>query len=454
MYYRWDEIDLEIETRYTSYDAITFVRYMNEGDTEIQRIILRNIEIYGEGDPLVLRIRHIQLHGQKPFVFWRLNESLWSIAKHVLLFLRAMRTNPYMSRHDMESLELFWVVLKSKLRELDKREGDTTTMKSDSIYKLIEAADKCRREIVLCLLGKPGIGKTEAVERFAKDNGRNVVHIIASQILPSEVSGMTMPNQETHSMDVFDHFRLSHMKDGDILFFDELLKGQQQVLNACLTLVQERRLMSGTKLPDVLVIAAANPLATPTQLPLEIRQRFMFVNVKWDPEEWVDYMKEHGFANKSLELQQLANEISKNMEKDDTWNKLTPRTATKLCQWLKSIGSQNVDESESVARYIRESFGVFTLQIIGDVVRDSNRITSCKQVAEKIIEMVGPHTYDEEDRIVEEPYKDEAVDIARKIINGESDDMSELMQTLTKLDEWEEIKKALEECSIDDNISY
>ena len=232
---------------------------------------------------------------------------------------------------------------------------------TSDIQDLMEAVDRRRGDIVPCLLGAPGIGKTEGIETFAREHGRNVVHIIASQILPTEVSGMTMPNQETHSMDVFDHSRLSHMRDGDILFLDELLKGQQQVLSACLTLVQERRLMSGTMLPDVIIVAAANPLASPKMLPEEVRQRFLFVDVDFDEDSWQRYMVERGVPLPEY----LVGHLVKNGGDGTTWNTLTPRTMTKIALWYRD----SMDDACSrvmVERVITQEFGT---EVMGAIHR-------------------------------------------------------------------------------------
>lgn len=338
------------------------------------------------------------------------------------------------------------MIMQRAVDVLRKHSRERGRMYNNDVYDLIEAADKCRKEIVLCLLGKPGIGKTEAVERFARDHNRNVVHIITSQILPSEVSGMTMPNQETRSMDVFDHYRLSHMKDGDILFFDELLKGQQQVLNACLTLIQERRLMSGTKLPDVLIIAAANPLASPTQLPLEIRQRFMFVEINWDHNEWIKYMRDLGFENERA-LNNLSDKIYRGLDSVKTWNTLTPRTATKLCTWMRESRNAQVEW------YIRDVFGADVASAISDVVENKVKESPQVQIAQKVIENLtekntDPDVSDEDDS------RSVAIDMAKDIVSGTSDDMSALVDILIKLPEWDEIKEVLSNTEIEEAIKF
>ena len=340
-----------------------------------------------------------------------------------------------------------------------ERKVDTKVKKDiDEVYSLIEAADKCRDQIVLCLLGKPGIGKTEAVERFAKDHNRNVVHIIASQIMPNEVSGMTMPNQETRSMDVFDHYRLSHMKDGDILFFDELLKGQQQVLNACLTLIQERRLMSGTKLPNVLIIAAANPLASASQLPPEIRQRFLFHKVEWKPGKWVEYMQNLGFHD-SVDMMGLVKEIDHGLQSSmSDWNVLTPRTATKLCLWMRETNCDPI-----VKKYIGREFGRHIARMIDAISTNQVTMTPQMQIADTVLGILTESKVKYEERGMttgynetEEYYETEeyfkiidAIEETQKIREKGDEDLSGLLAILKELPIWDQIQDVLRNTKIE-----
>lgn len=161
----------------------------------------------------------------------------------------------------------------------------------EEMVSLLDSTWHARDIIVPCLIGPVGIGKTAAVDQHARNVGAGkVVTIIVSQILPNEVSGITMPVNESKSMEIFDHARLSSLEDGDILFFDELFEGAPHVLSACLTLIESRMLMSGKKLPDIQIIAATNPTVAPAAIKPSVRQRFMFCKFKEDGMSTANYI--------------------------------------------------------------------------------------------------------------------------------------------------------------------
>lgn len=210
------------------------------------------------------------------------------------------------------------------------------------VEDVLESAWMKRDEIVPCFIGSPGIGKTQGVYDYAEKKGAKVVEIIASQILPNEVSGITMPVAESHSMEIYDHARLASLEDGDILFFDELLQAPPQTLAACLTLIQERRMLSGRKLPDIMIVAAANPLSSPSRIPLSIRQRFMFVDVVFNAYQWQGYMKDKYHID-------IPDSLAARLESDsDQYNCLTPRTLTKIIAWRLSVDKDDLGWSLAV----------------------------------------------------------------------------------------------------------
>ena len=90
-------------------------------------------------------------------------------------------------------------------------------------------------------------------------------------------------------MSFWDFDTLLNMKDGDILFFDEVFNGNPTVLNACLTILEEREMISGKKLPDIMIVAAANEQGMIPLTP-QIKERFVWYKTEIDYNSWSNYM--------------------------------------------------------------------------------------------------------------------------------------------------------------------
>jgi hypothetical protein len=146
-----------------------------------------------------------------------------------------------------------------------------------------------RKSIVPLFIGNPGLGKTVMIEEFAKEQGVKLVELITSQMSPFEISGIAMPDKDSKKMTYYNFDKLEDLQDGDILFFDELLNGNPVVLNACLTILEQRRFISGKPMPDIMIIAAANPQGMVPLTP-QIKERFVWYDVKFDRKMWIDFM--------------------------------------------------------------------------------------------------------------------------------------------------------------------
>lgn len=327
--------------------------------------------------------------------------------------------------------------------------------------KMVDFLDKawiCKDQIVPCLIGPVGIGKTAAVKQHAENVGaKNVVTIIASQILPSEVSGITMPDQETKSMEIYDHYRLSSLEDGDILFFDELLEADQCVLSACLTLIESRMMMSGKLLPDIQIIAATNPTVEAMNIRENIRQRFMFMEFEYDPKSTQQFIIDTiGFDPGDSVISQLEGSSR-------GFNILSPRSLTKVCQWIaktpvedvRSVGSMidNLYKSQIgsiLARQFLMKNNTPELQARRAVLKAMNDMASYE--SKKIIldyannKNIKAVENDEQPVYVREAYSEEG--IMEAVFNETS--MDELMQLLSSLPDWNQLEKALAETEIED----
>lgn len=307
----------------------------------------------------------------------------------------------------------------------------------DEMVDFVKSAWPARGFIVPCLEGPAGIGKTAAIKQAAnelKDDGLatgKVVTIIASQILPNEVSGITMPVVESKAMEIFDHFRLSSLEDGDILFFDELLEADQLVLSACLTLIESRELMSGHKLPDAMIVAATNPTIKPNMLKENIRQRFVWRKFEIDERGCREYIKEtYGFD--------IGPELARAIRcSGEEYNILSPRSMTKMAAWIAS--AKDRDEAWNIAANIDAAWeGALGTQLMKAAF--PLRKTAKQQAREAIRDALVAEGYSC-DEIVEKLGSKSGA-IASDVLFEETS-ITELMEMLQALPEWETIADRL-----------
>lgn len=302
----------------------------------------------------------------------------------------------------------------------------------NDMVSFIKSAWPARKYIVPCLEGPAGIGKTAATKQAAEELGAGkVVTIIASQILPNEVSGITMPVVETKAMEIFDHFRLSSLNDGDILFFDELLEADQLVLSACLTLIESRELMSGRKLPDIMIVAATNPTIKPSMLKENIRQRFVWRKFGLDKEGCRQYIKKTcGFDPGSELVNRLA-------ESGEEYNILTPRSLTKMAQWMSE--AKDKEEAAAIAWNID---ACWNMQVGTKLMKaylhkfDDPMVQARRAIRHALTE--NDVTCADIDNVAEGMgslmYNDDVF---------EQTSMAELMEVLQKLPNWDKVEKQL-----------
>ena len=108
------------------------------------------------------------------------------------------------------------------------------------------------------LVGPPGTGKSTAVQQAAHLLGVNLHTINVSRLSPLEVEGVQMPVEGKLNMLLATHW--NSLQEGDILLFDEFLRGFPEVYNALLDIFTSRE-VAGHKLPKVFIIAASNSVA-------------------------------------------------------------------------------------------------------------------------------------------------------------------------------------------------
>jgi len=193
------------------------------------------------------------------------------------------------------------------------------------VLEKVYSDDSLRKSVVPLFIGNPGLGKSHLIYEFAKEKEVNLVEMITSQMSPFEVSGICIPDKDTKKMTYYNLDRLDNLKDGDILFFDELLNGNPIVLNACLTILEQRRFISGKPLPNIMIIAAAN-LQGCAPLTPQIKERFIWYDVKFSKSMWTKYMTKKYLLTSTI-AEKLCNLIEGETFTSNNFN--TPRSLDK-----------------------------------------------------------------------------------------------------------------------------
>lgn len=209
-----------------------------------------------------------------------------------------------------------------------------------NIKTYLDILDQHRDEIALALMSDPGLSKTSQCKQWCEEHGRQYFEFITSQRMPSEISGMAMPDADTKRMKIYDFDYLLDMKDGDVLAFDEFTNGNIMTLNACLTLIQERNMMSGRKLPSILIVAMGNPQGKCDMLP-QTKQRFLWLNVKFDEETWCDWIKKELNVVPTKKLIDIIKSTYKSGFGVSEYNYMTARTITNLLKLAKTVDRSN-----------------------------------------------------------------------------------------------------------------
>lgn len=189
--------------------------------------------------------------------------------------------------------------------------GHTKKYKVGEIKQILEdiySDLEIRNTVVPLFMSNSGMGKTYIIEEFMKEKGVYRPPLVLSQRMPYEVSGMSLVDKEKDVMKYYDFDFLLELKDGDILFIDETYNANPLTLSAFLTFLESRIMISGRKLPNIMIIAAANPQGMPVLTP-QVRRRFLQYDLEFDAKSWKDFMfKKHMLPN--IISQKLCNLIT------------------------------------------------------------------------------------------------------------------------------------------------
>lgn len=116
------------------------------------------------------------------------------------------------------------------------------------------------------LAGPPGTNKSGVVQQLADLLGVTMHTFNVARISPLELEGVQMPTTSTNGVEHDMVLKLLHapmwtqLKEGDIVFLDEFMRGFPEVYNGMLDIMTSRE-VAGYQLPKVFFIGASNSVA-------------------------------------------------------------------------------------------------------------------------------------------------------------------------------------------------
>jgi len=141
--------------------------------------------------------------------------------------------------------------------------------------------------VPVLLWGAPGVGKTAHVYALGRQNKLKVVGLVASLYEPADFAGYPVPAKD--KMQFLPPSWVSELRDGGILFLDEINTAPPAVQAALLRVFLERQ-VGDVKLPDtVRIIAAANPpelAAGGWELTAPLANRFVHIQFTPNATHW------------------------------------------------------------------------------------------------------------------------------------------------------------------------
>jgi hypothetical protein len=229
-------------------------------------------------------------------------------------------------------------------------EEKTPSMLEDLIRMYNAAMRMNVRSLIPHLVGPPGVGKSHVMERLAQAAGVTLHTVNVSRISPLEIEGVQMPVTDgdgKQQLELLLNTLWHKLKEGDIVLFDEFLRGFPEVYNGLLDIITSRK-VAGHQLPKVFFVAASNSVATYDKA-LEDRLLHIFVP---------DLRASMGARLKAKELMArecgFIPEVVKTQEMDEVFNKYVLPTYKMLdyFQGKASLGQVAVVEGKSIRHLV------------------------------------------------------------------------------------------------------
>lgn len=275
-------------------------------------------------------------------------------------------------------------------------------------------------QIVPCLVGPTGIGKTAIVHQVAKELGAELVYFNMAQQnqgdnalpVPHINAGQTLVQYALHHK--FQEILDNPNKDY-LVMCDELARTQIPVLSEWMTVLNERQIQGRKFGKNVRFVAAMNPSSTmkgyedtdyiATEMDPAHLTRFHFIYMKEDRLDWLKWAKENDIHEYVIRFLEDAKNIAYfyGQSVDDVRVR-TPKGWEQLSDMLKDMEAQGLfddpsdDDRAFIAGIISDQIGYDAGPLFATMIWDSiesiplSKVMTNKPVPQKLINQFANNT--------------------------------------------------------------
>ncbi len=159
--------------------------------------------------------------------------------------------------------------------------------------------DMARSGLVPYIQGSPGVGKSQCVEQFAKENNLYLIDIRLSQMESVDLNGYPILDMETKKMIfapselfVFEGEKIPDSKGGIVLFLDELPSATRTTIAGAYKLIHDRKVGECKLHPKTIIITAGNLKsdgAIMNEIGSAMRSRLTTLTMKVSNQDWINW---------------------------------------------------------------------------------------------------------------------------------------------------------------------
>lgn len=224
------------------------------------------------------------------------------------------------------------------------------------------AVEKGQKQTPVCVWGRHGIGKTELVEKFARENNYKWAYIAPAQFEEmGDLVGMpkVVEMVDGHSVTKFMPPAWVPQEEGPgILLIDDVNRADDRILRGIMQLLQNYELVSWKLPKNWQIVLTANPDGgdySVTPMDDAMLTRMMHVTMEFDVKEWARWAERKGIDERGINFVLTYPEVV-------TGDRTTPRT---LVQFFNAIAL--------IPDLAKE---LSLVQMLGDSCLDSSTVSS------------------------------------------------------------------------------